>query len=192
MSQGSMRAVAAGVVKHEKGPKLRAWRNVITREALRIGGDQWVPVSGPVTVHVTLTVPAPRRIDTSSVVPMAAGAVPRCPAAKKPDVDKLLRAVQDALSPRDDKKKAEAVKTQDRRFKLLVDDSLVVDSCASKTYPRPLHTHPWALPWPGAVIRVGPVGETFAMPSSSLEEDPGPFPSEAQTLLEQVTARGAA
>ncbi|MDN5759236.1 MAG: RusA family crossover junction endodeoxyribonuclease, partial [Tomitella sp.] len=154
VSQGSMRALAAGVIKHEKGPKLRAWRDIITREALRASGDQWVPIAGPVTVHVTLTVPAPRRISTTHVEALDAGSAPRCPPDKKPDVDKLLRAVQDALSPRDDKKKGEQVKTLARRFKLLVDDSLVIDSCASKTYPRPMHTHPWALPWPGAVIRV--------------------------------------
>lgn len=191
VTQGSMRAIAAGVIRHEKGPKLRAWRDRITREALRLGGDRWEPIDGPVCVHVTLTVPAPKRINLTGVEALDTGSTPRCPPLRKPDADKLLRAVQDALSPRDDKKPGETVKRVARRFKLLVDDARVVDSFVSKTYPRPLHTHPWALPWPGAVIHVSPVGSGHTMPSSSLAADPGPFPHAAERALAEVSARCA-
>lgn len=189
ITQGSMRAVAAGVIKHDKGPELRQWRNTITREALRLVGDGWTAVNGPVRLQVALTVPWPSKPIGGVIVPRTAGEIPRMPPIQVPDVDKLLRAVQDALSPRDDKKSGESEKLRDRRFKLLTDDSRIVDSRAVKTYPAPEHTHPWALPWPGAVIRVVPLDvHTDPFPESTLS-NPGVLPPAAQALCDQVTAR---
>ncbi|KSU67463.1 RusA family crossover junction endodeoxyribonuclease [Rhodococcus qingshengii] len=185
ITQGSMRAVAAGVIKHDKGPALRAWRDTITREALRIGGTEWVPIDGPVRLHVALTVPKPDRIGTSAVIPVSERTTPRCPPMTKPDVDKLLRAVQDALSPAEHKSGSSA----SRRFKLLTDDSRIVDSLAAKTYPTPWHTHPWALPWPGAVIRISSLDvDTPMFPNSTLRM-PGEFPSDVGDLVDMVGTR---
>lgn len=189
ITQGSMRAVAAGVIKHDKGPELHRWRNTITREALRLVGDGWTAVNGPVRLQVALTVPWPSKLIGGVIVPRTSGEVPRVPPIQTPDVDKLLRAVQDALSPRDDKKSGESEKLRDRRFKLLTDDSRVVDSRVAKTYPAPEHTHPWALPWPGAVIRVVPLDlHADPFPESTLS-DPGALPASAQALCDQITAR---
>lgn len=192
VTQGSMRAVAAGVIKHENGPKLRAWRDTITREALRIGGSDWTPIDGPVRLHVALTVPAPSRVNISAVEPIEHGMVPRCAPMTTPDVDKLLRAVQDALSPRDDRKAGETTKLRARRFKLLTDDCRIVDSLAAKTYPCPGHTHPWALPWPGAVIRISSLDvDTPPFPNSTLRR-PDAFPPEVGELRDAVGLRRAA
>lgn len=184
ITQGSMRALAAGVIKHDKGPELRAWRDTITREALRIGGTGWTPIDGPVRLHVALTVTKPARIGISAVRPVSERTTPRCPPMTKPDVDKLLRAVQDALSPAE-----RSGGSTSRRFKLLTDDSRIVDSLATKTYPTPWHTHPWALPWPGAVIRISSLDvDTPMFPNSTLRM-PGAFPSDVAALVDMVSTR---
>ncbi|WP_420879111.1 hypothetical protein [Rhodococcus sp. (in: high G+C Gram-positive bacteria)] len=191
VTQGSMRAVAAGVIKHENGAQLHGWRDTITREALRVGGVDWTSIDGPVRLNVALTVPAPARPNVSAVESVDGRGTPRVAPMTTPDVDKLLRAVQDALSPRDNRKAGESVKTRDRRFKLLTDDARIVDSSAVKTYPAPTHTHPWALPWPGAVIRISSLDvDTDPFPNSTLQQ-PAPFPAAAVELRDAVGTRRA-
>ncbi|WP_137726345.1 hypothetical protein [Prescottella subtropica] len=189
VTQGSMRAVAVGVIRHENGAQLHAWRDTITREALRVGGVDWASIDGPVRLSVALTVPAPTRPNASAVETVDGRGTPRVAPMTTPDVDKLLRAVQDALSPRDNRKSGESVKTRDRRFKLLTDDARIVDSAAVKTYPAPAHTHPWALPWPGAVIRISSLDvDTDPFPNSTLRQ-PAQFPAAAVGLRDAVGAR---
>lgn len=148
VTQGSVRAVAPGVMLREKGTDLERWRNAITREAMRRCGGAWMAETGPVRLDAVFTVRRP---------PSVTRLYPTVP----PDADKLLRAVQDALSPR--LEKGESVKarrvaaSQLSRFRLLVDDSLIIDSHPIKTYPAPGHCHPWALERPGVVLRVCPV-----------------------------------
>ena len=174
VTQGSMRAVAAGKIRRENGPELEAWRNEITHRALLQAGSAWQPINGPVQVAACLTVPWPARMPFAgycdSIAPT--GQEPaRIPPSGTPDGDKLLRAVQDALSPR-----------KASRFHLLVDDSRVIDSHVTKSYASPEHTHPWALDTPGLVLRVSLVGaDVEPMPGSTLS-DPGPMPDPALRL----------
>ncbi len=189
VTQGSMKAVG-GIVKHSAGPALHEWRNTITREALRAVAGRWEALNIPVTVDVVLTVAPPRTVPAWSPMETPEGH-PRIPPMVPPDVDKLLRAVQDALSPQDNRKNGEEVKTRDRRFKLLVDDSRIIDSNARKTYTAPRHTHPWALDYPGAVIRVAPLGADIdPLPPSTLTQ-PAAFPVQARELEKAVRTRTA-
>lgn len=89
-SQGSMSAVAPGVVKHDKGPQLGLWRRAIIVAAEKACPHGWVPIDAPVRVSAVFTVPR-RRSDPSSVA---------VPADGWRDLDKLQRAVGDALCPR--------------------------------------------------------------------------------------------
>jgi Holliday junction resolvase RusA-like endonuclease len=188
ITQGSMRPVSAKIVKHEHGPELRAWRDLITRQALRAVGEGWTSVSGPVRLQVALTIPVPKTLIRGVVEPATAGENPRVPPIQVPDVDKLLRAVQDSLSPREPKRAGGSPSSGPRRFQLLTDDSRIVDSSATKTYPSPEHTHSWALPWPGAVIRLVPLDvENDRFPESTLR-NPGNLPAPAQALCDRLSA----
>lgn len=133
VSQGSLRAVAAGVVRRESGPALVAWRNAITTEALRVCGAGWVPANAGVRVDIVFTVPRPTSAPARAVS-----------ADGYRDLDKLVRAVDDALCPDDP-----------ARFRVLASDMRIVSGETAKTHARPMHTHPWALPEPGVVIAVG-------------------------------------
>lgn len=133
VSQGSLRAVAPGVVKRERGPDLDAWRNAITTEALRVCTRLWKPADTAVVVDLVFTVPAPKRLTGKA----------RCTIGYR-DLDKLARAVGDALCPNDPD-----------RFRVIASDMRIVGySILAKTYPRPHHTHPLALEKPGVFIRV--------------------------------------
>lgn len=136
IQQGSLKAVAAGVIRRESGPDLVAWRDKITREALRVCGSTWVPSNAPVRVDVVFTVPRPTSLPSQAV-----------PADGYRDLDKLERAVGDALCPNDAS-----------RFRVLASDMRITEMFAAKTHPRPHHTHQWALDQPGAVIRVSALG----------------------------------
>lgn len=175
VTQGSMSAVATGVVRHHNSAKLKAWRDQITTEALREYGSSFTQITCPVQLDVVFTVPRPKTLrDTKGVV----GAF--VPPATKPDIDKLTRAVQDALSPRE-------VKGQ-RRFKLLDEDSRIIGGSHYKTYPRPGHVHPWALNRPGVVIRLSPVGTSQPAPGLVLGEA-GELPDKALNLAVKAQRR---
>lgn len=179
ITQGSVDGAAGGRIKRANGPELHAWRNTITRQACMVAEDQWKPVNGPVQLAVCLTVPWPARrpfVDFCNVLdPVDPDVAARIPPMGPPDVDKLLRAVQDALAPNDAD-----------RFHVMTDDARVVQASVACTYPSPEHTHPWALPTPGAVIRVGMVGDPLpAFPPSVLSE-PGPLPEPAATQHEAL------
>lgn len=174
VTQGSMRAVAAGKIRRENGPELEAWRNEITRRALLQAGSGWKPINGPVQVAACLTVPWPARMPFEGFCESidAVGDTPaRLAPSGTPDGDKLLRAVQDALSPR-----------SASRFHLLADDARVVDSQVTKSFAAPEATHPWALDTPGLVLRVSILGaDVEPMPLSKLAA-PGEMPDPALRL----------
>lgn len=133
ISQGSMRAVAAGVLRHQDSTALKQWRDAITREALVACGRTWVPCDAAVEVDVTFTVP-----------PLASTPTDRpTPSTGYRDLDKLERAVGDAMCPSDP-----------TRFRVYSSDMRICDWHPHRTYPRPVHTHPDALDEPGVVIRV--------------------------------------
>lgn len=181
VTQGSMRAVAAGKIRRENGPELVAWRDEITRRALLQAGSGWQPINGPVQVAACLTVPWPARMPFAGfcdAIDPVGDAPPRLPPMGTPDGDKLLRAVQDALSPR-----------AASRFHLLEDDARVIDSMVVKTFTSPEHTHPWALDTPGLVLRVSLLGADVApMPGSSLSE-PAEMPDPALRLHRSLARR---
>lgn len=146
--QGSQKAVAVGVTKPDN-PHLKSWRDTITRAAFLACGQRWGMIQTAVRLDVAATISAPRHL--------AAG--DRLLAVTTPDGDKLLRAVQDALSPK--------VRPGQSRFQLISDDSLIVDTRLLKTYPASHATHAWALEHPGVVIQISALERSSAAPMPS-------------------------
>lgn len=103
--QGSMRAGRSGQLFYSNAAKLKPWRTLITDavEALLPRGHR--PIETPVSVTVTFYLPRPKTV---------ARFYPTAP----PDLDKLIRAVGDALTASD----------------LYKDDSYVVEWKARKLY----------------------------------------------------------
>jgi crossover junction endodeoxyribonuclease RusA len=86
--QGSMRVFMSGGKPHVTGdnPKTKPWRNAVADAALEAGAAPWV--SGvPVRLTAVCYFKRPRKAPKSRIHPSV-----------KPDADKLLRAIGDALS----------------------------------------------------------------------------------------------
>ena len=120
--QGSLKALGRGRLTHSNGEQLRPWRESVTwhlRQAAAVAGvvEPW---DGPVGVLATFTLPRPPSAPRRRWAP-----------DRKPDLDKLLRAVLDALT-------ASGV---------VVDDARVVQANARKEYGTP----------PGLRLTVGPL-----------------------------------
>lgn len=176
VSQGSMAAVAPGVVRHDKGPELRSWRTSIHRAFLRSAGTDFVAPDCPMRLHMCLTMPIPKSGVPARTIPVAgraADARPRTAPATKPDLDKLARAVGDALAPQGN-----------NRARSYTDDSRIVELLSAETFPAPTHVHSWALPTPGVVIRVCPAHIHAQFPAVDLG-DPGPLPDELAAIVAQ-------
>lgn len=135
VSEGSANAVATGVIAHSDSKRLHAWRQAITDEAKRVCGTDWIAANCPLKIGVVLTIPLPAGAPDTKPIP----------ADGWRDLDKLLRAVGDGLSPKSG-------------WRLLVSDMRISSHSLppAKTHPRPLHTHPCALDDTGAWIRVEP------------------------------------
>ena len=179
VSQGSMRAVAPGVVKREKGTELLAWRAAIHRALVAQVGTEFAAANCPIRVHVCLTMPALARTagvrtsrrDTGDDRGEAATESPRTAPDTRPDIDKLIRAVGDSMSP-----------IEKWRTRAYVDDGRIVEVLSAKSFPSPEHVHPWALPYPGAVIRVCPVHIEPSFPLVRLSA-PAPPPKQVEHFL---------
>lgn len=103
--QGSVNAYRGRVVAVT--PKLREWRNRI--RAATMAKHAGPPLDGPLTVHMVFQLAPPKR--------------PRWPLpAVKPDLDKLVRAVNDSLS------------TTTAQPGVITDDARIVSFTATKTY----------------------------------------------------------
>lgn len=111
--QGSMRHIGNGRIV-SKSPKLKEWRKQIAEQVVAIYGEP--EIAQPVSVTVTFNLPRPKSVKRSQ---------PTVP----PDLDKLQRAIGDALS---------------IDCKYLKDDAVIVEWHAYKQYD----------PDPSAVIRV--------------------------------------
>lgn len=175
VTQGSLKAVATGVIKRDSGPELEAWRTAVHRALLTAVGLGGESANCPIRVHAVFTVPMdlPRNggeaaAHTAPVDPDSADAARVAPSTK-PDLDKLIRAVGDAITPR-------------KRWRLFKDDSRIVEWCTAKTFPTPEHVHPWALPAPGVVVQVSPLDVPVPWPATVLT-DPGPFPAELLAVM---------
>ena len=116
--QGSMRAFGSRIIQ---SPEVKAWRGEVTAEALTAAeAAGWEePWDGPCALDLIFYLPRPKR--------------PRWPwPAVRPDLDKLARAVMDALCPRDPD------------LRVLAEDSRVIELHAIKRYAgddRPAGVH---------------------------------------------------
>lgn len=128
ITEGSTRAFASGqrvVVTHDRGPELTAWRIKVAHAAEAAAeAAYWEPrYDGPVEVWAEFRLPRPKSVPKS-----------RKHAQTKPDLDKLQRAIGDALAPY-------------KRPGVLRDDSRIVAWSAVKRYAD--GTHP-----AGVTVRV--------------------------------------
>ena len=98
----------------DSNPKLKPWRNAVALEARRYGQNK-IPASTPIWLKVTFMFERPKSHLTKSGLAKHAPLQP----IYKPDLDKLTRAVGDALSV---------------NCHLLQDDSQITEIKATKRY----------------------------------------------------------
>lgn len=125
--QGSKRHVGNGVMI-ESSKKVKPWREAVKWAALEYKMTRGsVHTGGAISLEVTFTMPRPKSAKRGAV------------ADKRPDLSKLVRSTEDAL-------------TESGAWE---DDSRVIACLARKAFPG---QHPDALDVPGAVIRITAVG----------------------------------
>jgi crossover junction endodeoxyribonuclease RusA len=87
--QGSMKSLGPRRLVHSNGEKLRPWRDTVAwhvrQTMLDLGIEE--PLEGPVALSVTFVLPRPKSAVKSRWAP-----------DRKPDGDKLLRALFDAIT----------------------------------------------------------------------------------------------
>jgi Holliday junction resolvase RusA-like endonuclease len=132
--QGSKRHVGGGRMI-ESSTKVKPWREAVKHASLASvfpddgEGGTWKSLDGPLSVEVVFTLRKP------TTAPKRRITWP----SKKPDLDKLVRSTFDALSDAG----------------IWRDDAQAVELHATKVYPGEGVD---ALPHPGAVIRITPIG----------------------------------
>jgi crossover junction endodeoxyribonuclease RusA len=112
--QGSFRHVGQGRII-SANPKLNEWRDTIAQQIAQQTHHRLI--DAPIRLQLVFTLPRPKSVSK------ALRAVPTV----KPDLDKLTRAVMDAIS-------------LERYCRVIKDDSLVTDLHAAKRYAD--HTKP--------------------------------------------------
>lgn len=125
--QGSMKAFRVAnriAVTHAKGGELGIWRSAITTNCRDLWGET-PPLDEPVVVVLEFFLPRPKSAPRRVAVP-----------AKKPDIDKLVRAVLDGLTD----------------AQVIADDARVVTLSAHKFFADAKHPM-------GARIHVRTVGD---------------------------------
>ena len=87
--QGSMRSLGPGRMVHSNAATLRPWRDTVAWQVRACMTDAGLvePLEGPVEVHATFVLPRPQSAPKHRWAPH-----------KKPDGDKLLRALFDAIT----------------------------------------------------------------------------------------------
>jgi crossover junction endodeoxyribonuclease RusA len=92
--QGSM-SVYGGRIVHVKAAKLNAWRDMVAQSAREAMPADWPLTDGPVAVALTFALRRPKGhyARSGAILPWAPTVH-----AKRPDIDKLARAVLDALT----------------------------------------------------------------------------------------------
>jgi crossover junction endodeoxyribonuclease RusA len=130
--QGSMKSLGPRRLVHSNGEKLRPWRDTVAwhvrQTMLDLGIEE--PIEGPVTLTATFVLPRPKSAPRSRWAP-----------DRKPDGDKLLRALFDGITAGGG----------------WVDDAQVVTCAWSKVYPHDGNV-------PGVTFTVSPAerGEAIA------------------------------
>lgn len=131
-TQGDKFAVGGRVIE-QKDARIKAWRRMIATECRQVG---WEPVLGPVSLTLVFHLPRPAsHYGTGRNAGMIKPGRPDW-CATKPDVDKLARAVLDALT----------------KCGAIGDDATVVELKASKWYTG---TDGWV----GVHIRATPIND---------------------------------
>lgn len=127
VTQGSMSAFVRGgrvVVTDQKGARLKTWRHMVKAAAMAAAGPNWTPLKEPMRVHIWFGLPRPlREPKKCRTWPLRRGS----------DVDKLARAILDALTD----------------AKIYGDDSQVIAIHAVKDWHDKLGMH-----IPGVIVRV--------------------------------------
>lgn len=94
--KGSLRHVGRGVLV-ESSARLRPWRAAVTAAAVDAAGPGWEPIDGPIHVEVGFEFARPAsHYGTGRNTARLRPGAPAYPATR-PDLDKLVRAVLDAL-----------------------------------------------------------------------------------------------
>ena len=106
--QGSFRHVGNGRII-SANPKLNTWRQTIAEQIATQTSHRLI--DAPIRLQLVFTLPRPKSVSTS-LRPLP---------TVKPDLDKLIRAVMDAIS-------------LERYCQVIKDDSLVTDIHAAKRY----------------------------------------------------------
>ena len=95
--QGSKRHVGGGRMI-ESSPHVKPWRESIRAAALEAMGEDWQQLTGPVGLSLGFYLPRPKgHYGTGRNADSLRPSAPRHPVTK-PDLDKLIRAVLDALT----------------------------------------------------------------------------------------------
>ena len=123
--QGSKRHVGKGVMV-ESSKHVKPWREAVKSAAIEARAPMyWVVLDEPVVVQMVFTMPKP------ASAPKRRRTWP----ARMPDLSKLVRSTEDALTDAG----------------IWRDDARVVTCVATKVYPN---EHPYSLASPGAVIHI--------------------------------------
>jgi Holliday junction resolvase RusA-like endonuclease len=131
----------------ETSKKVKPWRQDI-RDATQPHADRHGPLDGPIATAIIFTFPRPRsHWRTGRNAHLLRDTAPAYPDGHRNDLDKLIRAVLDAIT----------------STGLWHDDGQIVRLDATKVYTG----HPHALDRPGARIGIRPVNDT-----PELEETP--------------------
>lgn len=88
--QGSKRHVGGGVMVESSSERLKPWREAVKQAALNVLAVAWLPhpLDGPLAVRMVFTMPKPR----------SAPKTRRTWPDRTPDLSKLIRATEDALT----------------------------------------------------------------------------------------------
>lgn len=141
--QGSKTYLGHGRMVEAGGQKLKNWRHDVTRAAEQARTEHGALI-GPVFLEVHFYMPRPRsHYGTGRNAALVRDSAPEYPGSR-PDLDKLVRAVDDALT----------------TSGLWIDDAQVVVLYARKLYAGPDRD-------PGADIRIAPLHRTVGAASTA-------------------------
>lgn len=164
--QGSMRGRYNGkhVVIFSDNPRLKTWRRLVQATAMTAQGRGWQPLSGAVILAVEFYMPKP------TGRPKRRRSLP----STKPDIDKLCRALCDALS---------AAGTYE-------DDARVVDLISRDRYAEPNAelAHPWEPVSACARIAVWSFDEEQSWRDEPIVPWPGPLEQTSSSFPERASA----